>query len=112
MGMLECLRAPKTALGVPAAGDWPPSERGVSLSSRRRNCWLFMVGDDDARMLRVAVARKKSRQAPAVSDSRAARMRGGGSTRNDVNQAQLLQVVGTMRPCWLPFVVRIMPPLR
>lgn len=47
MGMLECLRAPRTVLGVPAAGDlvlspsW--SRRAVSLSRSRLNCWLFMV---------------------------------------------------------------------
>jgi hypothetical protein len=45
IGMLECLRAPKTALGVPAARDFAlsPSDRGESLSSSRRNCWLFIV---------------------------------------------------------------------
>jgi hypothetical protein len=45
MGMLECLRAPNTDLGVPAAGAFPlsPSCRGVSLSSSRLNCELFMV---------------------------------------------------------------------
>jgi hypothetical protein len=45
MGMLECLRAPSTARGVAAAGDadLSPSCRGVSLSSSRRNCELFIV---------------------------------------------------------------------
>lgn len=45
IGMLECLRAPSTALGVAAAGDLPLSPSwgfGVSTSSRR-NCELFIV---------------------------------------------------------------------
>lgn len=45
MGMLECLRAPSTALGVGAAGDFclsPSCVLGVSMSSRR-NCELFMM---------------------------------------------------------------------
>jgi hypothetical protein len=45
IGMLECLRAPSTALGVAAAGDLPLVSSwgfGVSTSSRL-NCELFMV---------------------------------------------------------------------
>lgn len=73
MGMLECLRAPRTALGVPAAGDLPlsPSDRGVSLSSRRRNCELFMslaVCRCEARMR----YGKSSAKRKGVPDSRAA----------------------------------------
>ena len=74
MGMLECLRAPRTALGVPAAGDvaGSPSCRGVSLSRSRRNCWLFIVvrtaglgGLGGARV-------EKFRRAEGLLDSRAA----------------------------------------
>lgn len=45
MGMLECLRAPSTALGMAAAGDLAlSSSLGVDFSiSSRRNCELFMM---------------------------------------------------------------------
>jgi hypothetical protein len=52
MGMLDCLRAPKTLPGVRAGAAGAAlcccdccdcCDCCVSLSSSRRNCWLFMV---------------------------------------------------------------------
>jgi hypothetical protein len=75
MGMLECLRAPSAALGVPRAGDvgLSPSWLGVSLSSSRRNCWLFIVLATEGQAgARGGASVEKFRQAPDAPDSRAA----------------------------------------
>jgi hypothetical protein len=94
MGMLECLRAPSTALGVPAAGDMglSPSWRGVSLNSSRLNCWLFIVLAVDGRPGAGGGARvEKSRQAEDAPDSRAACQSAGTAilhSRGDVTQEQ------------------------
>jgi hypothetical protein len=89
MGMLECLRAPSTARGVPAAGDagLSPSWRGVSFSNSRRNCELFIVLAVYSRVAPTASV-EKFRQAPDAPDSRAASQNAGSclSTSIDVTQ--------------------------
>jgi hypothetical protein len=80
MGMLECLRAPKTVLGAPAAGGLglSPSGRGVSLSSSRRNCWLFMAVEREdavvgAGVMRYAVSEKFHQAKPNTAGCRCRR---------------------------------------
>jgi hypothetical protein len=112
MGMLECLRAPSTARGVPAAGDCAPSPswRGVSLSSSRRNCWLFMVWAERVAHRVAVAAQKSSAKQPAAFDSPDSRagpatMRGEGGGRrfhNDVSRSELPHLLGThARRPWL-----------
>lgn len=89
--MLECLRAPNTARGVPAAGELPEAPsccRGVSMS-RRRNCELFMLraGEWWARTCNLRKTNAKG-TAGAASATRAARSREDAGKPVDVMQEQ------------------------